>query len=187
MKRKILIFGLVLTIISGCQYIPIILPTPAISDPTATETADTDVTSTPVISSTLTPTATQTPFPLILQSGSPAYIQNFAHLDAGCSWLGIAGQVFDADGKTINNLVVNVKGSIGQTLIDEIGLTGVPEADIYGPGGYEIKIADKTFDSENTLLIQVFDIQGNNLANTIPFRTYSDCEKNLIIVNFITK
>ena len=72
-------------------------------------------------------------------------------------------------------------------MIDEIGLTGVPEADIYGPGGYEIKIADKAFDSENTLFIQIFDIQGNNMSNAMPFRTYSDCGKNLIIVNFITK
>jgi hypothetical protein len=139
--------------------------------------------------STETPvsTATQTPFPLILQTGSPAYIQNFAHLEAGCNWLGIAGQIFDSDGKTINNLVVNVKGSLGQVVIDEIGLTGVPEADIYGPGGYEIKIADKTIDSENSLEIQVFDIQGNNLTNTVPFKTFSDCEKNLIIINFIMK
>jgi len=187
MKRKILIFSLVLIIMSGCQYIPIILPTPAISDPTATETVDVEVTGTPVISSTPTPTSTQTPFLLILQPGSPAYIQNFAHMDAGCNWLGIAGQIFDADGKTINNLVVNVKGNLGQTLIDEIGLTGVPEADVYGPGGYEIKIADKPVDSENTLLIQVFDIQGNTIANSVPFKTYSDCEKNLIIFNFITK
>ena len=195
MKRTILVFGFILLIISGCQYIPIILPTPTISDPAATNTPDVEVTGTTVISPTPTltntgtpvPTATQTPFPLILQSGSPAYIQNFAHMDAGCNWLGIAGQVFDADGKTINNLVVNVKGNLGQAKIDEIGLTGIPEADIYGPGGYEIKIADKAVDSENTLEIQIFDIQGNSLSSAMPFKTFSDCEKNLIIVNFITK
>jgi len=165
MKRKLLAFSLILFIISGCQYIPIIIPTPTISDPAAT----------------------QTPFSLILQPGSPAYIQNFAHMDAGCNWLGIAGQIFDADGKTINNLVVNIKGNLGQTKIDEIGLTGIPEADIYGPGGYEIKIADKAVDSENSLKIQVLDIQGKNLSNAMAFKTYSDCEKNLIIVNFIMK
>ena len=76
---------------------------------------------------------------------------------------------------------------IGQTRIDEIGLTGVPEADIYGPGGYEIKIADKAVDSENTLTIRVLDLQGNNLTNALPFKTFLDCKKNLIIINFITK
>lgn len=195
MKRKILGFVLILFIISGCQYIPIIIPTPAVSDPAATKTPDgeatitTIITPTPALTSTGTPvpSATQMPFPLILQSGSPAYIQNFAHMDAGCSWLGIAGQVFDADGKTINNLVVNIKGNLGQAEIDEIGLTGIPEADIYGPGGYEIKIADKAVDSENSLRIQVFDIKGNSLTNAMSFKTYSDCEKNLIIVNFIMK
>lgn len=195
MKRAILVFGFILLIISACQYLPIILPTPTITDPAATNTPDAEATGTTVISPmpTLTvtetpvPTATQTPFPLILQTGSPAYIQNFAYIEAGCNWLGIAGQVFDAEGKTINNLVVNVKGNFGQVMIDEIGLTGVPEADIYGPGGYEIKIADKTLDSENVLEVQVLDIHGNSLSNALQFKTYSDCEKNLIIVNFITK
>lgn len=165
MKRKIYAIGLILFIISGCQYIPIIIPTPTISNPAAT----------------------QTPFPLILQPGSPAYIQNFAHMDAGCNWLGVAGQVFDANRKTINNLVVNVKGSLGQATIDEIGLTGIPEANVYGSGGYEIKIAGKAVESENSLEIQVFDIQGNSMSNPMPFKTYSDCEKNLVIVNFIMK
>jgi hypothetical protein len=106
-KRTILVFGLILIIISGCQFIPIILPTPTISVPAVTSTPDAEATSTTVINPTPThtntgtpaPTVTQTPFPLILQSGSPAYIQNFAHMDAGCNWLGIAGQVFDVDGK----------------------------------------------------------------------------------------
>ncbi len=196
MNRKIIVFGLIVLIISGCQYLPIILPTPTISAPSVTKTpyaeatsSTTDISPTPAQANTGTPAAaaTQTPFPLTLQPGSPAYIQNFVHLDAGCNWLGIAGQIFDAEGKTIKNLVVNVKGNLGQTMFDEIGLTGIPEADIYGPGGYEIKIADKTVDSENALEIQVFDIQGNSLANAVPLKTYSDCEKNLIIVNFITK
>ena len=194
-KRTILVLSSILLLLSGCKYLPMILPTLTVTDPAATETPDTEATGTfdntptPMLFSTETPvsTATQTSFPLIFQTGSPAYIQNFAHLEAGCNWLGIAGQIFDTEGKTINNLVVNVKGSLGQVGIDEIGLTGVPEADIYGPGGYEIKITDKTVDSENSLEIQVFDIQGNNLSNTVPFKTFSDCEKNLIIINFIMK
>jgi len=194
MKRIVLFFGLIVFIATGCQYLPIILPTPTISDPMI-ETMEAEATRTLVITPTQSqsitetpvPTDTQMPFPLMLQPGSPAFIQNFAHLDSGCSWIGVAGQIFDTEGKTINNLVVNVKGNIGQTRIDEIGLTGVPEADIYGPGGYEIKIADKAVDSENTLMIRVLDLQGNNLSNALPFKTFSGCKKNLIIINFITK
>jgi len=194
MKRTILFFGLIVFIATGCQYLPIILPTPTISDPVietivaeATKTSVKTPTQSQSITETPVPTATQIPFPLMLQPGSPAYIQNFAHLDSGCSWLGVAGQIFDADGKTINNLVLNVQGNIGQTRIDEIGITGVPEGDIYGPGGYEIKIADVAVDSENTLTIRVLDLQGNDLSNALSFITFSDCKKNLIIINFITK
>ncbi len=190
MKRPLLTLGFVLLVLTSCQYVSIISPIVE-----ATRTVDTyptptrNFTKTPThtITATPIPIATQTPLALYLQSGSPAYIQNFAHKEEGCNWLGIAGQVFNADGKTINNLVVNIDGDLGQTKIDALGLTGIPVADIYGPGGYEIIISDKAFDSENSLTIQIFDVQGNVLIREIPIKTYSDCKKNLIIMNFVVK
>lgn len=130
------------------------------------------------------PTVTPTMLPIVLQTGSPVFIQNFAHSDAGCAWLGVAGQIFDADNKPVTNLVVIVKGLLGQVKIDKIALTGIPEADIYGPGGYEIILADKPQESNDTLSIQIFDIHGNNLSELITFNTFPDCDKNLAIINF---
>lgn len=203
MKKVILLSAIIFLLMTGCQYIPILLPTPLVPNqgnsntpeseetvlPAETSTSPAIATQTPTFTATPTylPTATPTPFPLILQPGSPAYIQNFAHIDAGCNWLGIAGQIFDASNKPINNLVVSIKGKLGLTEIDKIALTGIPEANTYGPGGYEIIIADKVLYSENSLKIQVFDINGKSISNAISFLTYSDCKKNLIIINFLMK
>lgn len=153
MKKVFLLSITFILLISGCQLIPILLPTPSTATPEITNTPEKEETETPINTATITasPTPVQTatlspnPLPSImptslpyaLQTGSPAYIQNFAHTEADCNWLGIAGQVFDAENKTVNNLVINVKGILGQTEIDAIALTGIPEGDIYGPGGYE--------------------------------------------------
>ena len=180
-------------LLSSCQLISFNLPTPTISTTGANETPEivNPATSTPLIVKTATPNTSQsttTPTPsIILQTGSPAYIQNFVHTEEGCAWLGVAGQVFDTKGKPINNLVVNVKGTLGSDTIDKIGVTGIPEANFYGPGGYEIKIGDKPISTVNTLSINVLDLNGMILSKRVTFNTYSDCKKNLIIINFKMK
>jgi hypothetical protein len=133
---------------------------------------------------TSTPQFTTTPFPFILQLGTPAYIENFAHPFEGCDWLGIAGQIFDWDGTPLMNKVVMVTGGIEGKAVEIIGVTGVPEADIYGPGGFEIQIADHVFASEKALAIQVFDLDGIPITGSVLFDTFTDCGKNLIIINF---
>ena len=209
MKKTFLVVGIFTLLISGCQLIPVLLPTSSasiteftdtallvetmqpIKTPTPIVTASRAVSPTSVQTYTLSPvplpSGTPTSLPIVLQTGSPVHIQNFVHTDEGCDWIGMAGQVFDANNRPVNNLVVNVKGKLGQTEIDKIAVTGIPEANVYGPGGYEIKIADKSVVSENTLSIQVFDLNGNSLSKPISFNTYSDCSKNLIIINFQTK
>jgi len=133
---------------------------------------------------TSTPQFTTIPFPFILQPGIPAYIENFAHPFEGCDWLGIAGQIFDWDGTPLMNKVVMVTGDIEGKAVEIIGVTGVPEADIYGPGGFEIQVADHVFASEKALAIQVFDLDGIPITGSVLFDTFTDCEKNLIIINF---
>jgi hypothetical protein len=124
--------------------------------------------------------------PYQLQADSPVYIKNFVHTDAGCNWMGVAGQVFGADDSPQMNLILIVKGIINGTVVEEIGVTGVPEADVYGPGGYEIVLADEAVGTSGSLTIQVFDLEGNALSETVAFDTYTDCEKNLVVVNFQT-
>jgi Predicted solute binding protein len=153
--------------------------------PTRTQTPVPTRTTTPT--RTETPTQTSTPAPYVLQEEAPAYIENFAHPDAGCEWMGVAGQVFGADGKPQLNLVVVVKGKLGKNNLDLAGVSGIPEADLYGPGGYEIQLADKPSASTQSLAIQVYDLNGNALSDAYAFDTYPDCKQNLIVINFIAR
>ena len=209
MKKNTLIL-LLAFLLSGCFLIPEKLPTsiPASSTPIddlsllseiteSLEPAETRViiptatllvkdTSIPteLPTETSTPQFTATPFPFILQSVTPVYIENFAHPSEGCDWLGIVGQVFDGDGKPSLNKVIMVTGEFEEKVVEIVGVTGVPEADIYGPGGFEIQIADHVFASEKALFIQVFNLDGIPISDSIPFDTIADCRKNLVIINF---
>ena len=209
MEKRISILIIISLLMTGCKYIPAPLPTPTSPETGLSDTPDIADTELPVITSTPIPTATSvvspypedtitpspvplpttipTALPITIQFGSPAFIQNFAHTDANCNWSGVAGQVFDAANNPVNNLVINVKGKLGQADIDKVAVTGIPEANVYGPGGYEIKFADQVLESAKTLSIQVFDLNGKSLSTPISFNTYNDCEKNLIIINFQMK
>ena len=206
--RKALIWLPMLLIIAGCH----LLPSKAIT-PIPIEEMDTQVTpsvyatSTIIIKtqapiSTFLPTLTQTQceipsipaspiiqstatrLPFRLQSATPVYITNFHYPDKGCDWLGVAGQIFDAVGNPIKNLVIVIKGVMGKKAINSVMLSGLKEANSYGPGGYEILLNDKVIESTKSLSIYVNDLQGNKLTPEIEFDTFADCNKNLIIINF---
>ena len=207
--RKSLIWLTLFLFIAGCRLLPTktITPIPLETEDTL-NTPGALVTSTIVITQTQTPvftilpTLTQTPsptptftaspiiistatlLPFKLQSASPVYIKNFNYPDKGCNWLGVAGQVFDVDGNPINNLVVVIKGRLGEKAISSAMLTGLKEANSYGPGGYEIFLNDKVIGSTKSLLIYINDLNGNALSPEIEFDTFADCNKNLIIINF---
>ena len=68
------------------------------------------------------------------------------------------------------NLVVVVKGKLGAANLDLAGVTGIPEADVYGPGGYEIKLADEASASSGKLTVQIFDLNGKTLSAAFPVR-----------------
>lgn len=119
------------------------------------------------------------------QEGSPFYIsaKAFQGAEQGCNWIGIAGQAFDADNSPRNNLVVVVDGKLGDKDINLTTNTGT--AILYGPAGYEITIALKPQDSEDSLTIQLFSELGQPLSEKVSFATHAACEKNLAIVNFV--
>lgn len=168
--------------------------TPAVSLPTAwtpTTTSTLPVTETPT--PTLTPTgtpqpdATETPvaaeMPFALQIGSPARIQNFIDIDAGCDWMGIGGQVFSLEGDPIIELTVHLAGELeGLDPIDLYAITG--SAPDLGPGGYLFVIADSSIASENTLWIQLDDGSGNPLSDAIYLETSDSCAENLVLVHW---
>ena len=114
----------------------------------------------------------------------PIYMQNFVHQDKGCNWLGVAGQVFDLNGSPLQNIVVAVKGTLNGSTISLIALTGYPASLAYGPGGFEVQLAQTVIASSNTLTIQLFDVSGKALSDAVLFTTYASCTKNLILINF---
>ncbi len=127
-----------------------------------------------------TPTRTRTlaPFPYVLQNGRPTYMANWSNT-AGCKWLGIAGQVFDLNGRAVQGLYVHQEGG-GLT---QDAPTGSKPA--YGTGGYEIFLADHVFNTTDTFKLQLRDGAGNQLSGWYTIPTYEDCAKNLILVNFV--
>jgi hypothetical protein len=143
----------------------------------------------PTLTPTVTPTKqlfqkpTATPHFLGVQIGSPVGIPNFAYPDLGCQWMGVAGQVFDSDGTPIKDLVVEFGGSLAGQNMTGLAITG--SASIYGPGGYEFKLANEPIASNATLWVRVFDLEGSQLSAQTNINTYGTCEKNLILLNFV--
>ena len=167
-----------------CQTGTIVTATPTITlvVPTATPIKTPVTLTATAIVPTKTPTSTPNPFGL--HSGV-FYTTNFLYPESGCSWMGIAGQVFDQNGNPLNNLVISARGILDGKAVDLLGLTGM--APDYGPGGYEIKLADKVIASKGSLTIIVYDLQGKQLSDAVKLDTFNDCSQNLIITNFKKK
>lgn len=153
--------------------------------PTSTPTLAA-VTETPT--ATLEPTATATVEVVSvnyqLQEGSPVYLEaSLFHPELGCTFAGVAGQVFGPDGSPVTNLQIHVTGTLDDQPIDKIGKTGA--ATQYGAGEYyEVQLGNQPIASENTLLIAVLDSSGNPISDGIPFNTSASCQENLVLINF---
>lgn len=163
-------------------------PTPQILQVTPTPSSTTIAsTELPPNQSTLEPEQTSVPFlpEYLLQTGSPVFTINFAHPNEGCNWLSVAGQVFDSMGRAQTELVLFLGGTLEDKTIDTATLTGLAPA--YGPGGFEIKLSDHPVASSQSLYIQIFDMEGNQLSEKIYFDTKSSCEENIILINFVSQ
>jgi hypothetical protein len=123
-------------------------------------------------------------FAFEVQQGSPSAIAGAEfHPEAGCNWLGVAGQATSLNGEAVKGLFVQLGGSMpGVASMDNLVMTGL--APQYGQGGFEFTLADKLVASEGTMWIQLLDQQNLPLSDRIYFNTYDDCQKNLIIIHF---
>lgn len=132
-----------------------------------------------------TPTPTPTPRTILVyeQPQSPVYLVNFLYPELGCRWSGVAGQIFNSRGEPVNGLIVEINGELEGNPFLGLGLTGTSL--LIGPGGYEIQLSDKPLNSNRSLFLLIFDPHGNQLNEALPLVTYNDCQKNLIIINFI--
>ena len=165
--------------------------------PEATFTAPATVIPPTATKTSLPPTATKTAVPsptstqisevYIVQPATPVFMQNFVHTTEGCNWQGVAGQVFDAAGKPITNLVVKVAGVWEGIPVSKVGITGMVSGTPYGPGSYEIVLGNKALNTIDQLQIQVFKTDSTPLTIPLSFSTSADCSQNLVMINFKTK
>ncbi len=132
------------------------------------------------------PTATPLPF-FVLQAGNPAYQSSQVfHPEAGCNWLSVGGQVLEADGAPVATdppLFVLVRGLLNGQPIDQLAVVGL--APQFGPAGYEAQLASSAVASSQAVFVQLLDINGYALSDPYFFDTYDDCQRNVVIMNFV--
>ncbi len=102
--------------------------------------------------------------------------------DVGCTWLGIGGVITDTSNQPLFGITVKLTGSLDFTTFDQTTLSGA--APQYGEGGYEFYLGGTLIASQGRLIIQLVDDTGLPLSDPVSITTYTDCQKNLILVNF---
>lgn len=181
------------------QVLPTDTPIPATETISVTETAT--VTKSPTATIELLPTATlsllpsQTPVDIDSSTatpqslgdtlfevidGDPSYL---AHPD-GCEGLYVAGNVTDIDGDPLIFMMVRIQGILaGESLgIEDVFSGTAPE---YGESGWELQLTETPVASTGSMYIQLFDPDTEEpVSAIIPFNTYSDCARNLVMINF---
>ncbi len=120
--------------------------------------------------------------PYVLQQGDPVAIPNIGHPEAGCNWMGVAGQATGLNGAPVVGLFVQLSGTLAGNPEEQLGMTGT--ATQYGQAGYEFNLGDKPLASEDTMWVQLFDQAMLPLSDKVYFETYADCQRNLIFINF---
>lgn len=119
----------------------------------------------------------------VRQSGSPRWLPNFSQPELGCDFLGVAGQVFGPQGAPEKMLIIEAGGTLGGSDVFALSLTG--NDSVYGPGGYELFLSDQLVSSNDSVWIQVLNLEGQALSQKTYIDTFSDCQRNLVLVNFV--
>jgi len=152
--------------------------------PTATEQG-TFSNGTPVPEITPVP-PTETPFSgyyaFVLQNDINAIESTLFKPNYGCNWIGVAGQVFDLQGRPVMGVRVWLRGTFNGERVDLLSLT--LESSPYGPSGFEFTLGDTPLNSTGQLSIQLLDQANIPISDRVYFDTYQDCQKNLILINF---
>jgi hypothetical protein len=173
---------------------PTLVQLPATWTPTASLTAVPTDTPVPTAAETETPAigTTSTPYPTADSSahypfaskGDPApYANTIFHPDKDCKWQGIAGQVWDIQGRPLIGYRVHLWGYYNGKTVDLTTLSGGAQA-WYGESGYEFVIGSSPINSTGKLSVELEDQSYMAISNKVTVNTYADCDKNLVLVNF---
>ena len=93
-----------------------------------------------------------------------------------CAWGSIAGSITAGDGSPLDGYRIRVEGNG----LDEVAFSGA--AMTFGPGGYEMPLGSVPQTQDYT--VQLFSPQGAPLSPAYPVTTQSECEQNVVVVNF---
>lgn len=172
---------------------PPILETPL--PPTATHTPDQSTPPTPTVTpqlatadpSLITPgsgTATRrAPYPFATQSTPVPLNAALFNPNHGCNWTGIAGQITDLNGNPIVGIQVRLVGIFNKKYLDYLTLSGT--APIYGPSGYEFTLGEQPLQTNESVWLQLVEVNGIPLSERVYIKTYAECDKNLLLLNFV--
>lgn len=118
------------------------------------------------------------PAPFVKTESSPFYLQNFAN-NAGCDWMGIAGEVLDLDHNPVpaGSYVVHLWGSG----IDVRITVGTEPA--YSPSGWEQFLFDSPVVRDYE--IQLENVSGTAVSPIYAVQTRASCNQNLVRFDFI--
>jgi len=155
---------------------PSIAPTlpPNTPTPTFTNTP----TATPTEGPSPTPSNTPSPFLFTKDNVSPQYLRNTAN-SAGCSWLGIAGEVLDVAGNPVSagSYFVHVWDS---GIDSRVAVGGAPA---YGPSGWEQFVFDQPVVRSYNL--QLESVNGTPVSQVYRVNTAASCDQNLVFFTFV--
>jgi len=159
-------------------------PTVIVLTPTLTSTTGPQAT---LPLGTVQPTSTRdlsASAPFVLQGAPMAVADGLFRGTNDCKWMGVAGNVYDLQGRPVIGLKVRLGGVLnGKSITPErTTLTGLARA--YGESGYEFKLADQPIASTSALWIRLYDQQDIPISDKTYFDTYNDCAKNLVLVNY---
>jgi hypothetical protein len=117
--------------------------------------------------------------------GSPMASPNIFHMDRGCNWMGVYGQVRDMSGRPLPGMIVHLGGTLSGASFDgSATVTGL--VSFNGEAGFEFELADEPVASAARLWVQLVDISEKiPLSEKVYFDTYDDCEKSMIVIYFV--
>lgn len=104
------------------------------------------------------------------------------HPDLACNWAGIGGTVVDANNSPVIGTVVVLRGTLNGRTVEQQTVSGINKE--YGPSGFEFVLGNAPVASNETLYVQLVDQQNIPLSDPARITTYTECNKNLVMVRF---
>lgn len=136
------------------------------------------------VNTPITDTLTITPTPMPASAEITYEASTTVHKDSACAWMGVGGKVLDADNKPLVFQTVQLSGSLNGKPVNLMVLSGHDTEDAYGPSGFEFVLGTAPVASTQELWIMLFDNTGKPLTGKVYFDTFTDCNKNLVMVVF---